>query len=531
MMVNKNSSDSDKKNDDNKSPVVNFLTWLTSPLEIDVTGEKKNNELKKKKMKNNQSNHSSNSNSNSNSNSTKPNINKKSQQQRQRLQQKQQSNSSCSIIHHKDQPKQFCEKISTCTKKLDLLSQSDQSILRESLLLDNCCCDTEDTLEIAINLNPHIELPSHVPTPETIDDTNDNNEPWTNKVEGVIDHALGGIHYHFTNMFIDHRTSDGNRSTVKYGNQPKNNNTDHNIKYAPSFETPPQSPVTNKKTLKSKLLLTPPPKSSRRTKWGSEIWNAKKSSPTNSLATMISSSSSSSLSTDSSDSSSDSFVGELNIDLCKLANQENVRRKTMERNQQQKQKYKQEAAIKKVKPTSSIDNVDRSSDGSSSSFHINDDDNDIPSSTLHKKTRSSNIKPEKATETKEAVAPKTAPKDKRKEKHVTAAAATTSSSSTALVKTSLINKSNPTAAVTAIVAASTEIKTTPLQLRWMYENTLNLQASCPRRGSIRKYDGDGDSEDISLSLLYDKDLRSSLMMREQCQLQPQRNISCHSIAA
>ena len=338
-------SGSGKKNDDPNNPVGNFLTWLTSPLEIDVTGEKYNNELKKKKMKNVQSNDSSNS--NSNSNGTKQNTNKKPQQQRQRLQPKQQSNASCSIINHKDQPKQFGEKISAGTKKLDLSSQSDHSVLRKSLLLDNCCCHTEDTLEIEINLNPHTELPSHVPTPETIDqidDSNDNNEPWINKVEGVIDHTLGGMHHHFTNMFIDHSTSNGT-SPVKYGNQPKNNNTDHTTKYAPSFETPPQSPVTNKKTLKSKLLLTPPLKSSRRTKWGSEIWNAKKSSPTNSLSTMVSSSSSS-MSTDSSDNSSESFVGDLNIDLCELANQETVLREAIERNQQQKQKYKQETAIK-----------------------------------------------------------------------------------------------------------------------------------------------------------------------------------------
>ena len=75
----------------------------------------------------------------------------------------------------------------------------------------------------------------------------------------------------------------------------------------------------------------------------------------------------------------------------------------------------------------------------------------------------------------------------------------------------------------------------------MYENALNLQASCPRRGSMRKYDGDSDrdfdfdGEDIALSVLYEKDIRSSLMTREHCQLhpqlQPQRNISCHSVAA
>merc|ERR1712238_78446 len=94
---------------------------------------------------------------------------------------------------------------------------------------------------------------------------------------------------------------------------------------------------------------------------------------------------------------------------------------------------------------------------------------------------------------------------------------------------------------TTSTEATTTPTTTPLQLRWMYENALNLQASCPRRGSVCRCDG----EDISLShLLYEKkNLRrrsSFLTMRAESyppQSQPQGqqqrniNISSHSIAA
>merc|ERR1712238_153782 len=114
------------------------------------------------------------------------------------------------------------------------------------------------------------------------------------------------------------------------------------------------------------VLLTPPPNSSRRTKWGSEVWKAKKNSPTNSLSTMISSTSSSSSSstTDKTTNISiDSLVGELNIDVySELANQEKLLRDAMKRKQQQKQKH--DPAIKKVKPTT-VDHIDGSSSSSS----------------------------------------------------------------------------------------------------------------------------------------------------------------------
>ena len=85
-------------------------------------------------------------------------------------------------------------------------------------------------LELEVNLDPCPELPCHVPTPEMIDDI-DNDKPWTNKVEGVLDNALYGIHHHFSNIF-DH--------TPENNNQTKNKMHNLNvIKYTPSFETPP----------------------------------------------------------------------------------------------------------------------------------------------------------------------------------------------------------------------------------------------------------------------------------------------------
>lgn len=98
------------------------------------------------------------------------------------------------------------------------------------------------------------------------------------------------------------------------------------IKYAPSFDTPPQSPVPSKKT------------KSLKSKWGKEVWNSKKKNNLNSSSSTVSSSSSSS-SMDNNitfNTNSDSRIGcELYISASELALQEKL---LNEANQHEEQK-------------------------------------------------------------------------------------------------------------------------------------------------------------------------------------------------
>ncbi|OEU06651.1 hypothetical protein FRACYDRAFT_254204 [Fragilariopsis cylindrus CCMP1102] len=456
-----NKDGTNNNDDDDENPAERFLNWLTSPPDLcrDPLSNMTAHPNKKKK-------HVSPS-----------NVNKPPQQQKQRSKQSHQSPTN----DHKNQTKQFGEKI--VFSKPDV-SRS-KSILHE------------------INLDPHHpQLPSHVPTPDTIDDVD---EPWTSKVEGVIDNALGGIHHHFSNIFSDN-------------NQGKNNNI---IKYAPSFDTPSQSPVSlGKKTLKSKLLLTPPISSSTKTtKWGPEIWNAKMSSPTNSLTmmstpTMSTTSLMSTVTTAKNNSSSTSSVnsivadGELldiqsseymllDLEFSELANQEKLLRQAMERKQKREQNQNQNKATKKITATTATNNDGSSGDGSPSSSRHNK--SSPRSGDLNKKKK---IKKEQP---RASISSSSEKKNTNETSNATQNKKTTSSAARSLPKS----------------------VTTPLQLRWMYENALNLQASCPRRGSIRRCDGE-DLNSYSSSLytpiltVDEREMVCSSVMKEQQKHHPQQ---------
>jgi hypothetical protein len=457
-MMQQNSTDKQQSNKDgtnsnkhDQNPAEQFLNWLTSPPDVGRSGQDPlsmtahPNKLKKHATP---------------SNPQPSNVNKPPQQQKQKSIQTHQSNTN-RVVHHKNQPKQFGEKI--------VVSKPDLS-RSKSIMLE-------------INLDPHPELPSHVPTPDTIDDID---ESWTNKVEGVIDNALGGIHHHFSNIFADN-------------NQGKNNN---NIKYAPSFDTPPQSPVSSgRKSIESKMLLTPPlSASTKTTKWGPEIWNAKKSSPTNSLTMMspLSMSTTNLMSTAATTANNNStnsidhiFVDDelLNIELSELTNQEKLLRLAMERKQKREQKQKQNEATKNITATTAT-NVDGSGgDGSSSSSRHNN-----PSSS----SSDVNKKKIKKKQPRDGISSSSGKKNTNEISNATQNKKTASSAA----------QSSPTSV------------TTPLQLRWMDENALNLQASCPRRGSLRRCDG----EDLNCysSSLYtpiltvdEKEYVCSSVMKEQ----------------
>jgi len=91
-----------------------------------------------------------------------------------------------------------------------------------------------------------LQLPSHVPTPETIDEVE-----WINPLEG--------FQRQFVSMFED------SGKDLHVINRP--------IKYAPNFETPPSSPIaSSKKTLKVSAL------DDRSPTLGPDYWNAKRSS-------------------------------------------------------------------------------------------------------------------------------------------------------------------------------------------------------------------------------------------------------------
>jgi hypothetical protein len=420
--LNKDATNNNNEHDQN--PAEQFFNWLTSPPDL---GQKDPLSTNKKQEQQPTKKHV-----------IKPQPSDFKKQQNPVGKKPQQ-------VHHKNQQKQFGENIAAA-KKPDSIRLS----------------------ELDINLNPHPELPSHVPTPATIDDID---ELWTNKVEGVIDNALGGIHHHFTNIFADN-------------NQGKNNNIKH---YVTSFDTPPQSPVsTGKKSIRSKLVLTPPSASSstKTSKWGPEIWNAKKSSPTNSVSMMSPPSiSTKSLVSANSNSSIDSILvdGELlNIELSELANQEKLLRAAMERKQksQQRQKYQ---ATKKITATTAT--------------YVDGSGGDEPSSTINK-----NIEKEQPN----------GANGKKKKANRTSDSTKKKSSSTA--------HPSPTSI------------TTPLQLRWMYENTLNLQSSCPRRGSIRRCDGEdlnSYSSSLYMPILIDEktNVRSSLMKEQH----PQHNFDIQQL--
>jgi hypothetical protein len=106
-----------------------------------------------------------------------------------------------------------------------------------------------------------------------------NENELANKIEGVLDNAFG---------FIFDKAGGGKSQQQQREHRSSILHNPSEIRYAPSFETPPQSPVQKKKVmkdatksklLKSKLLMTPSPPSSptsTATKWGPEVWKAKK---------------------------------------------------------------------------------------------------------------------------------------------------------------------------------------------------------------------------------------------------------------
>lgn len=181
------------------------------------------------------------------------------------------------------------------------------------------------------------DLPSHVPTPETIEDeivaVADNNEPWTNAAESAIDNALG----HLANIFADHSK---NNTRAK-------ENPQRPIKYAPSFETPPSSPATGrKKWSNTNGKWTSLPSSinnSGSTKWGPDYWNAKKISvsslsPTGSVTSITS------------HLSNDSFnnCGGGSISVADIATQEQLLREAMNRKKKKQNSQQQQQNEKTV---------------------------------------------------------------------------------------------------------------------------------------------------------------------------------------
>mmetsp|Transcript_21980 Transcript_21980/g.47825 ORF Transcript_21980/g.47825 Transcript_21980/m.47825 type:complete len:376 (-) Transcript_21980:413-1540(-) len=115
------------------------------------------------------------------------------------------------------------------------------------------------------------ELPSHVPTPKTIE-TND--EPWTNKIEDALD----GIHYHIQTIFSSAGDNNGHHHHNNSSGSGKNNtNTNRGkpIKNAPSPISPPESPLSTSRKSKAPLTMATPLQS--RTKWGPDFWQSQKS--------------------------------------------------------------------------------------------------------------------------------------------------------------------------------------------------------------------------------------------------------------
>jgi len=438
-MKNNNNKEKNEKN-----PAEQFFNWLSSPP--DRPPSQSNNKISKDKQQQQQQQQRQQQQVHSMNKAKKivpANPNNKSMVQQQKQDQQQKEHPKPSISNHKGQLKNSDKIIPTKQKPDSLMSSS---------VFEAC-----STLELEVDLDPRPKLPSHIPTPDTIDDiiesNNDDEEKIpTEKIDLVIDYALDGIDG------IHHRISNLLDSIPKTNNHIKKAGANF-IKYAPSFETPPQSPVPSKKvkSLKSRLLLTPP-KSSTKTKWGPEIWNAKKSCSTISLSNVSSSSSlSDNNNITTANSSIDFIIGdEININTSEWANQEKL---LLEANEK---KPKHEAAINKNKLTSA-NNIDVSCSKTFTTptrMDINcTNDNekkilcDASSSTESTKSKQVTTKDTTKTKTMSSLQQPSSPTKKK----------------------SLMKKS----------------ARTPLQLRWMYQNALNLQASyISHSGSFRICDGE-----------------------------------------
>lgn len=507
-----NTVNNKKNEDDNneKNSAEQISNWLTTPPDLGPPAQHQKHPHNKKRQQQQQQQWQHHPRQQAKQQKVSPKPDKRTpKQQKQKLNQQQlqrRQNPNSPVRYPKNQQKEFGELV-PATKKPDLSLLSASEVRRKLVL------------ELEVNLDPRPELPSHVPTPETIDDI-DNDEPWTNKVEGVLDNALDGIHHHFSNVF-DH--------TPENDDQTKNKMHNLNvIKYAPSFETPPQSPVSSKKT-KSKLLLTPP---MTKTKWGPEVWNAKKSSQTNSLSLVSSSSSTSLVSDNKSNRRNDDIVGgELKFAVFELADQDKFLREAMERKQKKldvfeladqdkfvreavERKQKKDAAIRKVKPTSA-NNVNGSSKHDSSP---------VRKQTI--RTEVQKTIPSNATQSKKLTGRTDLPMRDCNNK--------TKQQSRKTNTLSCPKQTSPKKKNAATTSTSKTATTNSLQLRWMHQNALNIQASCnPRRGSIRLCDGEDPWKmDPMLKLTVDDNKKNYQNLSSQDHSTPQTiRTSHHALAA
>merc|ERR1712183_94565 len=245
--------------------------------------------------------------------------------------------------------------------------------------------------------------------------------------------------------------------------------------------------------------------STNKTKWGSEIWNAKKTSPTNSLF-MISSSSTSLLDKNINiNSSIDSIIEvELNISLYDLAKQEKLLREAMER------KQKQDAAIKKFEPTNVNNVVDSSPRNTSTPIQRDRNHTNEKKKELLCDTKSStfniNLKQVKTDDTSETIPLALNNKNMKKQVMMTKTLSSPQTSSPTNKKSPIENTA-----------------TSPLQLRWMYQNALNLQASCnSRSGSFRICDGEESSLNLDGDMYPD-----SLFSEHQQRINFSESLSLH----
>ena len=179
------------------------------------------------------------------------------------------------LSNHQHHPKKnFGEKISIHKPDSDEKSGNDRRKTQQQQR------SNRNVVELSVVPMLVPELPSHVPTPKTIET---NLEPWTNKIED----ALGGIHHHIQTIFSS--AGDDNNIHHQHNNSSgKNNYTNRGkpIKYSPSPNTPPESPLSTSRKSKVTLTMTTPTQS--KTKWGPDFWNSQKSPnnvSTNSLVT------------------------------------------------------------------------------------------------------------------------------------------------------------------------------------------------------------------------------------------------------
>lgn len=243
-MANHRQEQSQRTNDssnDANNPVGNFFHWLTTPLEMDLTGETKASFEKNY----------------SGSDQTRS-FSKREEHRQTSLSPSTRTTQKSPKRQSPQKLKEFGELVSIHTPNQ---SNTPSSIHRASL---------SDNHNEPATLSPKHpqsrlllpQLPSHVPTPETIESNDDH---WSSGNH----HALGGIHHHLQTMIFA-------------GDKDREDDDEYHreidIKYAPSLITPPESPVatSNRKTLKIDTPLSHSEHSTKSTRWGPDFWKLKK---------------------------------------------------------------------------------------------------------------------------------------------------------------------------------------------------------------------------------------------------------------